>query len=221
MSYHRGYAIPEYSFVNYVTTDPVQAIELAYSKRTQGKNFWEALYNYPEFGAALFYSTLGNKEVFGEEVALTGFFTYYFSKKGRLQIYNRTGIGLGYATRKYHPEENYLNVAVGSHFNIHFNMRFGAKIDLMDRLALSSGLAFDHFSNGNTSEPNLGVNTLTAFMGLSYQLNETSNREATTIPQHENHSEYYLFLSTAGNFPGLYLLIFIPLLPFQENLNAA
>ncbi|MCB0397586.1 MAG: acyloxyacyl hydrolase [Flavobacteriales bacterium] len=195
---HVGYVLPEYSFFNYVAEDYVHSVDLCLLRETTGKTPWEQLYHYPEYGVSLFFSTLGNNKVFGHELALTYFFRVNIATWNRLRLYQRIGIGLGYVNKKYHVNDNYLNVATGSHLNIHFNMRFGLDYKLTDRLNLNTGLSFDHFSNANTVKPNLGINYVTGFTGLSYRLGASTERQFHEPEKHERKNIAYLVTSIGG-----------------------
>ena len=74
VNYHTGYHIPEYQFLSYLTEDYIRSIDVSLVKESSGKTAWEQIYKYPEHGISLFYSTLGNNDVFGRELALTYFF---------------------------------------------------------------------------------------------------------------------------------------------------
>lgn len=198
LNYHRGYNLPEYSSFLLKVNDPIQAIDLTISKETKGNTAWEQLFNYPEYGLSLFYSTLGDAEVFGNELALTYFFKIYLLDRDKFKMYNRIGIGLSYVTKKYDPETNPSNIAVGSNLNIHFNAQFGAAYELTKKVNLNAGLSFDHLSNANTSEPNIGMNSLTAFAGLSYYLGKRTERKLIELPKHEPKNRLYLFGSIGG-----------------------
>jgi hypothetical protein len=198
VNYHRGYSLPEYSNFLLKVTDPIQSIDVTLSKQTVGKTSWEQVFNYPEYGLSLFYSTLGNKEVFGNELALTYFFKIYLLSRPKFKLYNRIGIGLDYVTKRFDLETNPTNVAVGSHVNIHFNCRFGGSYSLSEKLNLNAGLSFDHLSNANTAEPNLGINYLTAFTGLSYYLGQKTEQKRLELPTHEAQNSWYLFGSIGG-----------------------
>jgi len=195
---HSGYNLPEYPFISALTKDYVRSVEVALFKETVGKNKWEQLYNYPDYGLSVFYSTLGNDEVFGRELALTYFFRLYFYSKNRLHLYNRLGIGVSYVSKKFDLEDNFQNVAVGSNVNIHFNARIGARYLLSDKFSLLTGLSFDHFSNGNTSEPNLGINYLTGFGGISYGLGKKGKVQQHKIEEHVKEDRVMLFASIGG-----------------------
>jgi len=198
-NFHSGYNLPEYPFVSSITEDYIRSIDICFYKETFGKNIWEQLYNYPAYGVSFFYSSLGNNEIFGRELALTYFFKIYFSNyKNRLRLFNRTGIGISYVNRKFDLQTNYLNVAVGSNFNIHFNFRLGAEYKLSDRFNLNTGISFNHFSNANTSEPNLGINYLTGFGGVSYRIGEKSKKKVYDTEPHTKENSLTFFASVGG-----------------------
>ncbi len=201
VNYHYGYNLPEYPFLVAITEDYVQSLDVCIFKETVGKNMWEQIYNYPEYGISLFYSSLGNDDILGREIAITYFFKVYLLSKNRFRLFNRIGIGIGYVTRKFDLEDNYLNVATGSHFNMHFNLRLGANYRLSDKFELNTGISLDHFSNANTSEPNLGINYLTAFGGLSYKLGKKYEKQKQELKPHIKKNKMSIFASFGGKHP--------------------
>jgi len=77
-------------------------------------------------------------------------------------------------------------------------MGFGLKLHhtLSPRLTLSVGIDATHFSNGNTSWPNAGVNTVGASFGITYALNprtKTSGAPSSTALEEEadRHRWFY------------------------------
>lgn len=164
-----GYLLPEYHFFTLITNDYIRSAEFCILKESPGKTIFQQKWNYPEYGISLFWSTLGNDEVFGRELALTYFFKVYFSSGNKLRFYNRMGIGPGYVTKKFDLQDNYLNVAVGSNLNLHYNFRLGFNYPLGQRFRLDAGIALDHFSNANTSDPNVGLNYFTFYTAFSYR----------------------------------------------------
>lgn len=198
INFHYGVNMPEYQFITYITEDYIRSFDLCFTKETYGKSYWEQLFNYPEYGISLFHSTLGNDKVFGNETALTTFFKVKIIAKKRFSFYNRSGIGISYTSRKFNLTDNYLNVAVGSHFNIHFNSRFGASYVMPKKTDLNLGFSFDHFSNANINEPNLGINYLTAFVGLNYKIGKISEKLRTEIQPHLKKTNYECFYNIGG-----------------------
>lgn len=201
-NYHYGFILPEYTNFLYLVEAPVQSSSFNISKKTTGKNAWERLYNYPEYGLSVFYSTLGNDEVHGREIALFPYFNLNIISGKRFDLYNETGIGLSYVTRKFDMDENYMNIAVGSHVNIHFQLKFGVNYKIPEKkLQLQTGVAFDHFSNSNTREPNLGLNYATVYTGVKYLLGEQSERQTDKNKPHVPGGHWELIYSAGAKHP--------------------
>lgn len=181
-----GYILPEYQFLNYVVSDYTRTYEFSFLKQTKGKSEWEQLYHYPAYGFRFIYTDLGSPDVLGELVAAYPYFQVNIADFKKLKIYNQTGLGLSYVNKKFDLIDNYWNVAVGSHWNLHFNARFGLEYHLSKKLKIHSALSFDHFSNANTSEPNLGINMLTWNSGLSLAIGgitEMQTKDLSEIPK--------------------------------------
>lgn len=200
VNYHTGVILPEYQFLIYITEDYVRSLDISLMKETRGKNIWEQIYHYPSYGISLFYSTLGNDKVLGKEIALNYFFKVNLVTLKKFHFFNRMGIGVSYVTRKFDLETNYMNVAVGSHFNIHYNCRLGVDYNVLDKLEFNLGLSLDHFSNANTREPNFGINYLTAYGGLTYLLGKKMERQEQEITPHVKKNHYELFASIGGKY---------------------
>ncbi|MBI9069375.1 MAG: acyloxyacyl hydrolase [Salinivirgaceae bacterium] len=197
-NYHYGVLLPEYQMVNYLANDYIRALDLSIYKKSTGKNFWEQLYNYPEYGFSLYYTTLGNNSIFGKEIALNYFFKLFIISKKRFQLYNRTGIGLSYVSEKYNSVENYMNVAIGSHANIHFNIRLGASYLITKKYKLNMGISFDHLSNANTSEPNLGLNSITTYTGICYYFGNPPKLVNNIIAKFKPENYFEVFANVGG-----------------------
>lgn len=200
-NYHYGFMLPEYSSLLYLVDRPIQSFSLNFSRKTTGRNQWEQLFNYPEYGLALFHSTLGNDRIHGREISVYPYFRLDILAGKRFDLYNETGMGVSYVSEKFDLENNYLNVAVGSHLNIHFNLKFGVQYKTHQRIKLNSGVSFDHFSNSNTTEPNLGLNYATLYAGVKYRLGSKAEKQAVTLTPHEKKIHYEFIYSAGGKHP--------------------
>lgn len=198
LHYQHGFALPEYTFLSYLVQEPIQSLTVDFSKKTVGRNDWERLYKFPEYGLSFFYTNLGNDAVLGQAFALNYFFKVNFIDREKWKVFNQTGIGLGYLTRKFDLVENYKNVGIGSHVNIHFNFRVGSSYQIGSRLAAQLGLAFDHFSNGNTQDPNLGLNNVTVFAGLRHTLGMQDERNTQSLSKHQRSNNFELVGNVGG-----------------------
>lgn len=193
-----GALISEYQFANYLVNKPLGAFEISWNKRTTGKNLWEQVYKFPEYGITFQYTSLGNPTVFGHEVALYPYMQGFFYRGKKMQVFHQFGFGVGYATKRFHLENNYQNIAVGSHLNFHFNFKTGARYLLNDHFLLDGGLTFAHFSNANMSEPNLGLNMVYAFLGVSKSIGKQSPIVKNEIPKHFKKHEFALIYAAGG-----------------------
>ncbi|MEO5602563.1 MAG: acyloxyacyl hydrolase [Cyclobacteriaceae bacterium] len=201
-NYHYGFILPEYTNFLYLADAPVRSASFNISKETTGKNSWERLYKFPEYGLSVFYSTLGNDEVHGREIALFPYFNLNIISRKRFDIFNETGIGVSYVTRKFDMTDNYLNIAVGSHLNIHFQLKFGLNYKMPEKkLQLQGGVAFDHFSNSNTREPNLGLNYATVYTGVKYLVGQQTERQMVEDKPHVPGHHWELIYSAGGKHP--------------------
>ena len=170
--YQAGFVLPEYKYFLQFVEDHVQSIGLIISKKTTGKNDWEQIYGYPEYGFSFFYSTLGNDSVFGRELAVYPFFSYPIFSAARWGIFNQIGLGLNYVNRKFDLDNNYQNIVIGSKLNLRFNFRLELRAQVMKRGLLHTGLSFEHFSNANMQEPNIGINSMNLYVALGYCIGE-------------------------------------------------
>jgi len=195
---HYGVILPEYSNLHYLINEPATGYSLSYISQTQGTNYWERLYAYPSFGVSAFYSGLGNDSINGKELALYPFMRLRIAGNDKLNLYNQFGLGFSYVSRKFDLQNNYLNITTGSHVNLHFGMRIGTEIRIVPKLAFTTGLSFDHFSNGNSMEPNLGLNVFAAFAGLSYSIGKTEAKLIPELPEHAKKNRPELSFRLGG-----------------------
>jgi hypothetical protein len=195
---HFGFLVPEYQLFNQIANEHIYSAEISLQKQASGKHERDQIFNYPEFGVTFLYSSLGNKEVFGHEAALYGYFLAHLVDRNRFQLNQQFGLGLGYATRTFNMENNYMNVAVGSRLNIHFNYKLGTSYRLTDKFHLNTGLSFSHYSNANMSEPNLGVNFVTLYAGTNYLIGERKLEDRRTKSPHTGANEFAFIYAAGG-----------------------
>lgn len=196
--FHYGFVLPEYQHFNYLVDESVKGFEISAFKRTIGKNSWEKIYRYPEAGLTFQFTTLGNRLVFGNELALFPYVSIPLVRKKHFVLFNQFGCGIGYATKKFDLASNYENVSVGSHINVHFNYKLGAQVKLGKRFTVNTGLSFIHYSNANMAEPNLGVNILAAYLGTSMSLTKQDAFMDPSLEVHNRKHEFDFIYAAGG-----------------------
>lgn len=165
---HTGVLLPEYGFISYSVNDFTRGFEFSALYQTSGKNKWEKLYRYPGWGASVFFSTMGNAEVFGNQVSFYPYYRLHLLNRDKWGLYYQMGVGATWATRKFHLTENFSNLAIATHLNIHYHADVLLKVNLSPRLTMNGGISFNHISNANLSEPNVGLNFANLTAGITY-----------------------------------------------------
>lgn len=101
---------------------------------------------------------------------------HHFNKHLSLDYEWNFGAAIGW--KPYSEANKYFNLTVGSQVNAYLNLNFCLNWRLNDQLGLFGGLGVSHFSNGNTSFPNPGINSFGMRVGMIWTL---GNPEKTSI----------------------------------------
>ncbi len=99
----------------------------------------------------------------------------------RLSIYYEWNFGASFGWHKCDGETAYSNLIVGSSVNAYINLGAGLRWKLGKRYAMTAGLDFTHFSNGNTSFPNPGVNMAGIRLGVTQSVGKDRRSESDCI----------------------------------------
>lgn len=198
LDYKFGSVLPEYQFIHSFVDKNISQIEFSVFKNTLGKNYWEKIYKYPSLGVSFYYSSLGSKQVLGEEFAIYPFVLLQSSPSKKVHLHNKFGLGVGFVTKKFDLVDNYQNIAVGSHLNVHFSYEIGLSVDVAKNISAKTGFSFNHFSNANMKEPNLGINTLSSYLGIT--INPQGKKEFLNpeIPQFKKENEFAFIYAAGG-----------------------
>ena len=140
--------------------------ELRCQNKGNGLNQYDFLYNYPNRGIALRYSSFGNNSVLGNYAALYPYITTPLTLNKKNNLEWDIGFGLAYATIT--NKTNELNRALGSHLNVFIqsNAVLNHRLNRNSCVFLRLGVA--HLSNGKLASPNLGLNMLQSQLGYQY-----------------------------------------------------
>ncbi len=196
--YHYGFLLPEYSFISYFTDDAVRGFQVETVKKLKGEKLWQRLYDYPSVSLAAYYGSLANDTVFGKVVSLFPSFYFPLYRKNKTELFWQLGVGLAYSTEKFDLTENYYNIAVATHLNIWFRAALDLKYNINDKIALSAGTAFGHFSNANLSEPNIGLNFWTVYAGTDISISKKTELNNEEIPPFKPGKEFALIIAGGG-----------------------
>lgn len=103
----------------------------------------------------------------------------HFSHKFWLGYEWKFGAAAGWSHYEEGVDED--NRVIGTPITAHMGLGFKLHYQMNHRWALSFGADVEHYSNGNTSWPNSGVNTIGATIGVAYTLN-SDNSNPMKVP---------------------------------------
>lgn len=139
--------------------------------QTHGKHEWEGYFNYPSYGIGTYIGFVGDIEIFGNPNAVFGFMAFPISKRKRNFFQIEPALGLTYNLKPYNAKTNESNDAIGARMAVYFSIHAGGRYRFTREMDFLYGLDATHFSNGRSSQPNLGLNMLGLSAGLCYHYN--------------------------------------------------
>lgn len=162
------YRIPHYT-----------AFSLKYGISSKGDNWKDYAYGLPTIGVGLYMANFYRDHDLGIPFSLflfQGATLHQFNP--RLTLNYEWNLGASFNWKHYDAFNNPDNIALGSSVNVHVGGNLFLKWRLSQKLDLSTGLGFTHFSNGASALPNRGLNMANAFVELIYHF----NREEPILP---------------------------------------
>jgi hypothetical protein len=191
ISYNSGMIMPHVPAIDFITNDYISSFNLNLLKKMDGDKPWEKLYHHPDLGLGYYQGSLGNNKIYGHAHSLYAFFEApIWNVRNQFGLTYRMSTGLSYISKTFDIQDNIYNIAIGSHLNMHFNLRINALINITENYRLISGLSLTHFSNGKIKSPNKGLNVINGSFGIRYLFSQPEPiKEDHTIPdiQDKNH----------------------------------
>lgn len=170
---HYGFILPHTTKIEYLVRGHVPAFEASLVRYADSSNACDRLYHYPSRGVTFFHAGFQYPEVLGSANSLVGFLNVpVVSTSGGLSLDYQVSSGLSWITGKFDLVDNNLNVAIGSHINLHLSMLVDVRRRFGDHLEWSGGCSFTHFSNGRIRLPNLGLNYVSVFTGIGFRFDQ-------------------------------------------------
>lgn len=116
-------------------------------------------------------------------------FSYFlepvFWEYRQLQIRLRAAGGLNIATNPFDQNSNPTNPAYSFYINGYLGLGLGAYLKVNNKIKVFANATYSHFSNGNTGNPNFGLNYPHLGLGLDYAIKNTSKPIGKTMFQKE------------------------------------
>ncbi len=191
LRYHYGFILAHTPSLQQFSQAHFPLYEITFTKLTQGNKDWQRAYHNPDLGLSFFTCDFGKNPILGRGYALFPNITFHYLRKKWVQANFRFGAGVGYIENPFDRLSNYKNNAIGSHFNSAISILLETKYKLSSNANLGIGLAMNHFSNGATKTPNLGINLATANLAFAYTFAEKPLPRHDSSEAFKKHFEYF------------------------------
>lgn len=169
------------------------AANLKYGFRFAPDSYLGRNYPYAIQGIGVGYHSFFNPSEMGNPLAVYVFQTSRIATLARrLSLDYEWNFGISFGWKKYDPEQNPWNTAVGSKANAYINLGLLLNWQLSAGTNLKTGISITHFSNGNTHYPNAGINTAGGYIGVCRTLGQKKYRNETPeIPTWEGKDKSF------------------------------
>ena len=167
--------------------------------QTAGKSVYDNVLGYPTFGFGFLTYGFPQTGILGEPNAFYMFLNAPFHRWDRFSLMYILRLGMSYNWEPSDPVANPGHLALGSFRNLYIAGGLEGQFLLGERSTIGVGLKFTHFSNGQSSLPNAGMNLLTPHIAYKYDLNggdRPAYKKYKTPAYNDKGMEYYF---TIGN----------------------
>lgn len=184
-----GFLVPHHNDMHYLQDGHTRSLEAALHFTADGSKAWHHHFNFPTWGISGAVHDAASQYL-GTAAALTAFIDFPLDGKRILTL--RTGLGAGYISRPFHPDDNFHNGAIGSRLNSAPELTLNARIGLSPNWILRTGIGIRHFSNGAFTVPNSGINLAVIKAALSYRRSlPTPERLRPALEEEEKEAKLY------------------------------
>ena len=168
------------------------------------------MYPYAVQGIGIAYNTFFNPSELDNPLAIYVFQTSRIASiTHHLSLDYEWNFGASFGWKKFDEERNPFNRVIGSKVNAYIHLGALLNWQLSSNTQLRAGIGISHYSNGNTSYPNSGLNTIGGYIGMAHFFN--SNKHTPTVAGTQRHNgfepyfNYDLIVYGATRKRGIYL----------------
>lgn len=173
-----GIIIAHRSTINHLVKGYPLIYGLELSKPTSGNKLWHRENNLPDVGLSLQFLDFRNREQLGYAIAAAPFIDIPLNEKLKAsRLIFRLSFGVAYMTNPFDPLTNHKNNAISGKYNAFVQFKWFWHLYLNKNLRLEPGFNFTHSSNARANVPNLGLNMVSAGIGLNFR-----SRNKTAAP---------------------------------------
>lgn len=168
--------------------------------QARGNNIYDKLLKYPTYGVGFLTYDFPQTFELGQPNALYFFLNKPYKRWGNKFAFNYfIRLGMSYNWEPNDPAVNPANLVLGSFRNLYISAGLEAEYNISPRLSTTIGGGFAHFSNGQSSLPNSGMNLLTPHVSIKYNFNGGEQMEYEEIEEPEFTDKAMEYYFTIGN----------------------
>ena len=193
---HGGFIIAHSPHMRHLAVSHPAGFELNVQRQTTGKKYWHQLYKFPKVGYSFAYFDYHNPAL-GQSYAVSTYINKALLRTKKSELNYRLGLGIAYLTAGYDQETNHKNSVASSALNAALQTRFEYDYRIFPKVSLLVGLGLNHYSNGATKKPNLGINVPTLSFGANFHTVAAFETKEQTLPEW-NKEMFYTISTTAG-----------------------
>ncbi len=190
---HYGFVMAHRPSVQPLQHSHLGGMMITLSQQADGKRSWHQHFHFPETGIKYGFFGLGNKEQLGYGHTVYPYIDIPLGKSEKPFLHFQFGWGLGYITKPFNRNDNYQNVAIGSHLNAVIAFNFHSEFWLTKRDRIVPAIGLTHFSNGSAAMPNLGINLITAQLHYSRSFGESKEIIRQETENFEKRNRFTIF----------------------------
>ena len=191
-----GFIIAHTNSIRHLATSHPGGAEVNVQWQTTGTKQWHQFYKYPKLGLSFIWYDYHNP-VLGHSFAISPYINKTFYRSSKAELNFRVGSGIAIFSNKYDLKDNHKNSIISSSVNAVIQGRLEYIRMVSDHVGIMGALALNHYSNGATSKPNMGINIPTLCLGVNYY---TSRPEQFQVlePEPFDNSLFYNISTSVG-----------------------
>ena len=169
-------------------------LHLCLNSETATKN-WQYYLQQPEVGLSLGLTDYGNNDVLGRSITALPFIKFQPLNNKRWSTY--LGLGGSYFTTQFDPLTNPFNRAITTDFTWTFRGQINYYLGSTSTIDFDTGISIVHHSNGHTSLPNNGLNSILGSITARFKPQQTTITDTTTSFS-KSQKDYFSLFSGLG-----------------------
>jgi len=198
IAHNKGFIVSHSPSMASLANRHISAFELYVEQNTYGKKNWHARYPFLKIGILTKYFNLNNENVLGNAFSISPYLKFNLYTSDRLKFRFKPAVGIAYLGNKFNADDNFENIAIGSHLNLSLSLSIETEIQLFKRTFTTLGFGLDHFSNAGFKTPNLGLNMPFITAGVAHNFGKENALNKNTVAPFQRKPFYWYVQSGAG-----------------------